>query len=98
MHRPGAEATPVDNAQRPNGRVQENGAIPEQDRILRDADSADPAVRITLNVRDSDATLIISHDRLSGGAELVSVGAAGGVSLMRTARLVAAAPGLPGTG
>ena len=52
----------------PRGRRAEDGVIPEKYSGLREADSAEPAVRTVLNVRDSDATLIFSHGPLTGGS------------------------------
>ena len=54
----------------PNGRLAEDGAIPVCYIGLRETDSADPAARTALNVRDSDATLIVSKGPLSGGSLL----------------------------
>jgi hypothetical protein len=54
----------------PKGRAAEDGAIPDRYPDLREADSADPAVRTALNVRDSDATLVLSHGPLFGGSLL----------------------------
>lgn len=54
----------------PRGRWAEDGAIPHRYPNLREADSALPAVRTELNVRDSDATVIFSHGSLSGGTAL----------------------------
>jgi hypothetical protein len=54
----------------PRGRLAEDGPIPEDYLGLLEADSADPAVRTALNVRDSDATLILSHGPLAGGSLL----------------------------
>ena len=54
----------------PKGRLAEDGAIPARYAGLRETDSADPAIRTALNVRDSDATLIVSHGPLSGGSLL----------------------------
>jgi hypothetical protein len=54
----------------PRGRLAEDGTIPGRYTGLREADSTDPAVRTVLNVRDSDATLIVSHGPLSGGSRL----------------------------
>jgi hypothetical protein len=54
----------------PKGRRAEDGAIPESYIGLREAESADPAVRTALNVRDSDATVIFSHGPLTGGSRL----------------------------
>ena len=52
----------------PKGRLAEDGPIPEDYLGLIEADSADPAVRTALNVRDSDATLILSHGPLAAGS------------------------------
>jgi hypothetical protein len=54
----------------PRGRVAEDGRISERYIGLREAESADPAVRTALNVRDSDATLVVSHGPPSGGSLL----------------------------
>ena len=54
----------------PRGRVAEDGRIPEHYVGLEETDSDDPAVRTALNVRDSDATLILSHGPLAGGSLL----------------------------
>jgi len=54
----------------PKGRRAEDGVIPPAYANLQEADSTDPAVRTRLNVRDSDATLIISRGPLSGGSLL----------------------------
>lgn len=54
----------------PKGRLAEDGEIPATYAGLREADSADPAVRTVLNVRDSDATLIFSRGPLTGGSRL----------------------------
>jgi hypothetical protein len=54
----------------PKGRLAEDGVIPDRYIGLREAGSANPAVRTALNVRDSDATLIVSHGALSGGSRL----------------------------
>ena len=45
----------------PAGRTNEAGPIPAQYLGLREAESPDPAVRTDLNVRDSDATLILTR-------------------------------------
>jgi hypothetical protein len=47
----------------PKGRLAEDGVIPEKYMGLKEAPSKEPAVRTTLNVRDSDATLIVSRGR-----------------------------------
>lgn len=54
----------------PKGRLCENGVIPNHFMGLREAGSADPAVRTELNVRDSDATLILTRGRPTGGTAL----------------------------
>jgi hypothetical protein len=54
----------------PRGRLAEDGRISEHYPGLVETASADPAVRTALNVRDSDATLILSHGPLSGGSLL----------------------------
>ena len=54
----------------PKGRLAEDGEIPARYAGLREAESAEPAVRTALNVRDSDATLIFSHGPLTGGSRL----------------------------
>lgn len=54
----------------PRGRMAEDGPIPERYSGLMETDSDDPAVRTGLNVRDSDATLILSHGPLTGGSLL----------------------------
>ena len=54
----------------PKGRLAEDGSIPERYTGLREAALADPAVRTVLNVRDSDATLIVLSGPLSGGSLL----------------------------
>jgi hypothetical protein len=52
----------------PRGRLAEDGRIPDRYAGLTETESADPAVRTARNVRDSDATLILSHGPLSGGS------------------------------
>jgi hypothetical protein len=54
----------------PKGRRAEDGAIPGKYSGLREADSTNPSVRTKLNVRDSDATLIISRGSPTGGSRL----------------------------
>jgi hypothetical protein len=54
----------------PRGRLAEDGPIPERYSGLRETESLDPAIRTALNVRDSDATLILSHGPLAGGSLL----------------------------
>jgi len=53
----------------PLGRVAEDGPIASR-YPLREAASPDPARRTLLNVRDSDATLIVAHGPLTGGTAL----------------------------
>ena len=54
----------------PKGRLAEDGLIPPGYPGLVEADSVEPAVRTILNVRDSDATLVLSHGPLAGGSLL----------------------------
>ena len=54
----------------PKGRLAEDGRIPDRYGGLVETDSADPAARTARNVRDSDATLILSHGPLAGGSLL----------------------------
>jgi len=54
----------------PKGRLAEDGAISLRYAGLVETESADPSVRTSLNVRDSDATLIVSHGPLHGGSLL----------------------------
>ena len=54
----------------PKGRQAEDGPISLRYRGLVETDSTDPSVRTTLNVRDSEATLIVSHGPLQGGSLL----------------------------
>jgi Circularly permutated YpsA SLOG family len=56
----------------PKGRRDENGTIPALYAGLIESDSADAAVRTRLNVRDSDATVILSHGALAGGSALTA--------------------------
>ncbi len=55
----------------PLGRAAEDGTIAPH-YPLRETDRADPAHRTRLNVRDSDATLIIAYGPLAGGAALTA--------------------------
>jgi hypothetical protein len=57
----------------PLGRIDEEGVIPARYPNLSEVGSADPAVRTEANVRDSDATLLISHGPLEGGSALTRV-------------------------
>ena len=54
----------------PKGRWSEDGPICARYEGLQETDSADPSVRTTLNLRDSDATLIVSHGPLDAGSLL----------------------------
>src|SRR5262245_42174345 len=54
----------------PAGRLAEDGPLAAWYAGLRETESADPAVRTALNVRDSDATVIVSHGPLAGGSLL----------------------------
>jgi protein-S-isoprenylcysteine O-methyltransferase Ste14 len=56
----------------PRGRLAEDGVIPGRYPNLIEADREGYAPRTALNVRDSDATLIVSHGPLSGGSELTA--------------------------
>jgi hypothetical protein len=54
----------------PKGRLAEDGRISDHYAGLRETDAANPSVRTSLNVRDSDATLIVSRGPLRGGSLL----------------------------
>jgi hypothetical protein len=54
----------------PRGRRAEDGRVPERYRGLLETDSPAYALRTELNVRDSDATLILSFGRPRGGTAL----------------------------
>ena len=54
----------------PKGRRAEDGAIPERYPNLVETGSADYSVRTRANVRDSDATVIVSRGPLEGGSAL----------------------------
>jgi putative molybdenum carrier protein len=54
----------------PAGRAAEDGPIDAAFAELRETTSGEPAERTRLNVRDSDATLIVSHGPLQGGSAL----------------------------
>ena len=54
----------------PRGRAAEDGAIPASIPGLVECDSDEPAARTRLNVRDADATLIVSLGTLGGGSAL----------------------------
>jgi hypothetical protein len=54
----------------PRGRLAEDGRIPARYPGLVETESADVAERTRLNVRDADATLIVSRGPLGGGSKL----------------------------
>ena len=54
----------------PKGRMAEDGRIPEHYPGLRETPADDYETRTRWNVRDSDATLILSHGPLTGGSKL----------------------------
>jgi len=54
----------------PRGRLAEDGRIPDRYPGLVETDTADPAERTGQNVREADATLIVSHGPLHGGSQL----------------------------
>jgi len=51
----------------PKGRLAEDGPVPACYAHLREAESPDYATRTLLNVRDTDATLVLSVGRATGG-------------------------------
>jgi hypothetical protein len=61
----------------PRGRAAEDGSIPDRYTGLEETESPDPAVRTACNVRDADATLIVSHGPLAGGSRLTADEASG---------------------
>jgi hypothetical protein len=54
----------------PAGRWAEDGTVSSNYKGLTETDSTDPSERTRLNVITSDATLIFSHGKLSGGSLL----------------------------
>lgn len=54
----------------PKNRRAEDGRIPEIYPNLRETETENPAERTESNVRDADATLILSHGALVGGSKL----------------------------
>jgi len=54
----------------PKGRKAEDGAIPDRYPNLRETDTDRYETRTRWNVRDSDATLILSHGALAGGSKV----------------------------
>ncbi len=53
----------------PRGRLAEDGRIPDRYQ-LRETESSEYPVRTELNVRESDATLVLFRGRPSGGTDL----------------------------
>ena len=53
----------------PKGRLDEDGVIPEGYPNLVETEDEHPRTRTALNVRDSDATIILSHGPLHAGSE-----------------------------
>jgi hypothetical protein len=56
----------------PRGRLAEDGEIPVGYPHLVEAEDAEPNTRTTLNIRDSDATLILSQGELHGGSKFTA--------------------------
>ncbi|MEM7462500.1 MAG: putative molybdenum carrier protein [Pseudomonadota bacterium] len=54
----------------PKGRLNENGVISSKYHGLRETSSADVGERTVLNVRDSDALLVLTDGNHSGGTQL----------------------------
>lgn len=54
----------------PKARLAEDGRIPEKYKNLEETESGDPAARTALNIKNSDATLILSNGALKGGSKL----------------------------
>lgn len=54
----------------PKDRQAEDGRIPEKYINLQEAETEDPKTRTVLNVKNSDATLILSNGGLKGGSKL----------------------------
>ncbi|MBP3193904.1 putative molybdenum carrier protein [Natronogracilivirgula saccharolytica] len=52
----------------PKGRYAEDGEIPERYPDLKETPDAEVEMRTEWNIRDSDATLIVSHGPLEGGS------------------------------
>ena len=52
----------------PKGRYAEDGVIPERYPDLEETPDAEVEMRTEWNIRDSDATLIVSHGPLEGGS------------------------------
>lgn len=56
----------------PKGRLAEDGEIPVCYPHLVEAEDAEPNTRTALNVRDSDATLILAQGELHGGSRFTA--------------------------
>lgn len=54
----------------PRGRAAEDGTVPEQYTGLVETETAEYSVRTERNVRDSDATLILTMGETTGGTEV----------------------------
>jgi Circularly permutated YpsA SLOG family len=54
----------------PKNRLAEDGRIPDKYTNLQETDDENPSARTELNVKTSDATLILSHGKLRGGSLL----------------------------
>ncbi len=54
----------------PKDRQAEDGRIPARYPNLQEAETKDPRMRTALNVKNSDATLILSNGGLKGGSKL----------------------------
>ncbi|MEX0680800.1 MAG: putative molybdenum carrier protein [Balneolales bacterium] len=52
----------------PRGRLAEDGTIPQHYEHLKETPEEETGLRTEWNIRDSDATLIISHGPLDGGS------------------------------
>ena len=53
----------------PRGRWAEDGTVPDCYPNMKETCSAEPAIRTTCNVRDSDATVVFHHGDLFGGTQ-----------------------------
>jgi hypothetical protein len=56
----------------PKGRTDEDGILPDRYSGLREAPSADPAIRTTLNVCASEGTVVFARAPLVGGSALTA--------------------------
>ncbi len=54
----------------PEGRWAEDGRIPDHYPNLTETEGREPAIRTQRNVRDSDATVLLSHGAPTGGTAL----------------------------